>query len=157
MRAMKPTLVCFALKEEAGPFRRAAEDRPDVSVLITGIGRRNAEDRLREFLAGNQPSLVLTCGFAGGLNPELSLGAVVFGSDDAALAAKLASAGAKPAKFVCADKIATTAAEKTELRRSTGADVVEMESEAIHAICRERGIPCAIVRVIQTLPTRICH
>jgi len=194
---MKSVLVCFALKEEAAPFRKMAADTAAAaqaaSILITGIGRRNAEKSVREFLnscrsRGNEtqikniletphvvsydPNLVLTCGFAGGLNPDLKHGDVVFEltdrrgefhepqtenesgtrvtrpSESSPLREKLAAAGAKPAKFFCADRIATTVAEKKKLRAETGADAVEMESGAIQAVCRERGIPCATVRVI---------
>jgi len=161
------TLLCFALKEEAAPFQKMAAGRPDVSILITGIGRQNAGKSVREFLATNLPELVLTCGFAGGLNPDLKLGDVVFeltdrrgefhepqtenkigDSQSSPLREKLLGTGAKPAKFFCADRIATTVAEKKKLRAETGADAVDLESGAIHAVGRERGIPCATVRVI---------
>ena len=168
-------LVCFALKEEAAPFQKMAAGTvaaQAAAILITGIGRKNAEKSVREFLLTNSPELVLTCGFAGGLNPDLKPDDVVFEltdrrgefhepqtenesgarvtrpSESSPLREKLAAAGAKPAKFFCADRIATTAAKKKKLRAETGADAVEMESAAIHAICRERGIPCATVRVI---------
>ncbi|HEX4349131.1 MAG TPA: hypothetical protein VH251_02025, partial [Verrucomicrobiae bacterium] len=62
--------------------------------------------------------------------------------------AQLETAGAKPVKFFCADRIATTVAEKKKLREETSADVVEMESAAIHDVCREQGIPCVTIRVI---------
>ena len=169
------TLICFALKDEAAPFRKMAAGTvaaaQAASILITGIGRRNAEKSLREFLnscrsrgsetqiknnletphvVSYDPSLVLTCGFAGGLNPELKLGEVVFelSTPNPQLSTRLLASGAKPIKFFCADRIATTVAEKRKLHAETGADAVEMESAAIHAICRERGIPCATVRVI---------
>jgi nucleoside phosphorylase len=148
------TLVCFALKEEAAPFHKIAAGRPGVFTLIVGIGRANAEKSVRSFLAGGTlappPTRVLTCGFAGGLNPNLKLGDVVFAvqSPKSEVQSELLAAGAKPAKFFCADRIATTVAEKKKLRAETGADAVEMESAAIHAVCAERGIPCATVRVI---------
>ncbi len=143
------TLVCFALEEEAAPFRRIAAGRADLRILLTGIGRRNAEATIREALARLAPARVLTCGFAGGLDPRLGVGTVVFSVAEAdGFAARLLVAGARAARFHCAARIATTAVEKHELRSATAAADVEMESEAIHAVCRERRIPCATVRVI---------
>jgi adenosylhomocysteine nucleosidase len=154
-------LVCFPLKEEAAPFRKIAGGlRPGrlITVLLTGIGHQNAEKSVRNALPAHSPELVLTCGFAGGLNPDLKLGEVVFALANAPLAlstgtgeglsSKLLAAGAKQAKFFSADRVATTVAEKKKLRDETGADVVEMESAAIHAVCAEHGLPCATVRVI---------
>ncbi len=145
-----PNLICFALKEEAAPFRKIAAGKSGISILITGIGRANAEKSVRGFLSKNSPGLVLTCGFAGGLNPGLKLGDVIFelSTANSELSNRLAAAVAKPATFFCADRIATTVAEKTKLRYETGADAVEMESAAIHVVCAEHGIPCATVRVI---------
>jgi len=155
------TLICFALKEEAAPFHKLAAQRPGVFTVIVGIGRQNAERSVRHFLASAAPELVLTCGFAGGLNPELKVGEVVFeiGKQQSATGnqseppdvgcyEKLMAAGAKPVKFFCADRIATTVTEKKRLRDETGADAVEMESAAIQAVCAEKNIPCATVRVI---------
>jgi adenosylhomocysteine nucleosidase len=143
-------LICFALKEEAAPFYKVAAHRPGVFTIIVGIGRQNAEKSVRSFLAASSPELVLTCGFAGGLNPDLKLGEVVFelSALNSELSTRLLAAGAKPGTFFCADRIATTVAEKTRLRYETRADAVEMESAAIHAVCAERAIPCATVRVI---------
>lgn len=141
-------LVCFALKEEAGAFQKWAADKTGISILLTGIGRKNSERTLVERLNHLTPRLVLTCGFAGGLDPALAPGNVIYSTDDEGLRRRLTTAGAKPAKFYCATRIATTAAAKLELRRTTGADAVEMESEIITAICRERRIPCATARVI---------
>lgn len=141
-------LVCFALKEEAGAFRKLTGGREEVAIVVTGIGRKNSERTLVERLNQLTPRLVLTCGFAGGLDPTLAAGDVLCATDDEGLRSKLTAAGARPVKFYCATRIATKVAEKFELRSTTGADAVEMESAAIHSICRERGIPCATVRVI---------
>ena len=145
---MKCVLVCFALTEEARAFRRLLGHRPETKMLVTGMGRRNTRTAVGKVLELEKPALVLTCGFAGGLKPELETGDVVFSTADAVIAQKLAAAGAIPGRFICAARIATTAVEKSELRRASGADAVEMESEVIQVICRERGIPCATVRVI---------
>ncbi len=146
------TLVCFALKEEAAPFHRVAAQHPGVVTLIVGIGRANAEKSVRKFLGntGVPPELVLTCGFAGGLNPDLKIGDVVFeiGNRQLKIENALLAAGATPAKIHCADRIAITAMDKWKLWNDTNADAVEMESAAIHAVCAEHGIACVTLRVI---------
>src|SRR5881296_1197804 len=138
-------LVCFAVKEEARFFR----PREQVETLLTGIGRRNAEKAVRAVLAHQKPRLVLSCGFAGGLRPELASGNVVFSVDTGTgLEAPLVAAGARPARFHCVDRVATTAEEKRALWQATSADAVEMESQIICECCRERTIPSGTVRVI---------
>ena len=147
------TLVCFALPEEAAPFRRLVQETNRIHCLVTGIGKENARRLFKQWLEARpraevHPARVLTCGFAGGLHPELKPGEVLFETADPALAQSLKASGACPGTFLCSDRVLVSAAEKREAYLKTQADAVEMESAAIQAMCRDAGIPCATVRVI---------
>ncbi len=143
------TLVCFALPDEAAPFRRAAGNQTGIEILVTGMGKRNSEQAVRQALSRFRPAAVLTCGYAGGLNPELKPGQVVFCCDESSgLGERLRTAGAREARFHCAERIAVTASAKKTLWEATGADVVDMESEVIRQVCQREGIPSATVRAI---------
>ena len=145
----KDILVCFAVKEEAAPFRKKLGNRAGVRILVTGMGKRNAELSIREALAAAKPELVLTSGFAGGLKPELRHAQIVFSvAPGSPLEARLVSAGGAAAQFHCAHGVATTVKQKQLLRETTGADAVEMESAVIQNVCNEHQVRCAIIRVI---------
>jgi nucleoside phosphorylase len=58
------------------------------------------------------------------------------------------AAGAKAGRIHSASRVAITRKEKSELRTTTGADVVDMESAAIREACAGVNIPCACVRAI---------
>ena len=109
------------------------------------MGAANAARELQDSLARAVSSCVITCGFAGGLNPALRVGELVFQADDS-FSAKTSLA--RPGTFHCAPRVAVMPAEKLTLWQETGADAVEMESGVIRSICRERGIPSATLRVI---------
>jgi len=143
-------LVCFAVKQEAAPLKRRLPADTQVRVLLTGVGLRKARETvLRALNEDSLPELVLTSGFAGGLKKDLSRGMVVFEAGERFRWKKaLQEAGATECSFHCAERVAGTAQEKYSLRQQTGADAVEMESLAIQEVCRQRGVPCATVRVI---------
>ena len=139
-------LVLFAVREEAKHFQPPSAD---CVTVVSGIGKANAERALRKSIEGGSPRLVLTCGYAGGLNPQFKRGDVLFEADaQCEFAGTLAKLGATPGKFHCAERIITTIAEKAALWKLTGADAVEMESGVIRELCRRRGIPSATIRVI---------
>lgn len=146
-------LVCFAVPQEAKPFRKLIRGRTDVRVLVTGIGSRNTERSVCQVLGEFSPERVFTCGFAGALNPELRIADIVFAreSTNLSFAARLQMLGAIPAKFVCTETVAVTVAEKSALRARTGADAVEMESQIISELCGARAIECVTLRAISDL------
>jgi adenosylhomocysteine nucleosidase len=142
-------LVCFAVKEELRFFTPPDLGGISLQIWMTGMGRRNAALNIRQAVQQLQPERVITAGFAGGLNPALPCGTVVYNQDlDAGFKSELEELGAVPAKFYCHRRVATTVEEKAALWRDTGADVVEMESSVIRTICREFHIPSATIRVI---------
>ena len=142
-------LLCFAVREEVSGLPPALRTRPDVKILLTGMGAKRAREATLRALEHDLPRRVISSGFAGGLNPLLRRGQVVFDAapgDD--LVPALEQAGARPARFHCSDRVVVTAAAKEKLWRETAADAVEMESGVIRALCAERGIPAVTVRVI---------
>jgi adenosylhomocysteine nucleosidase len=143
------TLVCFAIKQEASPFRQLVGAESRLHIIVTGMGRHNAAQALRAAFAQQQPTRVLTCGFAGGLNPDLASGTVLFDADaETGLESALQAAGARHGRFHCLDRVVSTAEEKRATRALAGADAVEMESRVVRQLCREHHIPSATVRVI---------
>lgn len=159
-------ILVFALPEEAGPFlslwerqvggRAVRSDPPGLpramarwtfgpeEVWACGMGPRNAARWTAVALEGRRPGRVITGGYAGALDPALALGEVLVSADPGFPAVD----GARPARFHCVDRVATTAASKAALRARTGADAVDMESEVIRNACHRLGIPSATVRVI---------
>lgn len=149
MNAGAPILVCFAVPEEARPFRPRIGGLPPVRILVTGMGWRNAAATIEAAFHHTTPACVITSGFTGGLDPGLRLADVLFDADAGFPGtARLLAAGARAGRFHCADRVAVTREEKRQLRAQTGADAVEMESEPIRTFCRGRGVPSATVRVV---------
>lgn len=152
-------VLFFAVPEEARPFERewrrdgagraTGRGRGMLHTVVTGMGAENAARAARAQLDRHRPRWVITSGFAGGLDPALAVGQVVFEADgEFPLTPALRRAGGRPGVLVQTARVAVTAGEKRALRVATGADAVEMESSAIRAVCREAGIPAATVRVI---------
>ncbi len=148
MHANDPIAVCFATTAEAAAFRKLARTLGKVSIVITGMGTANAEAATRKALTGTRPSLMISSGFAGGLTPELPVGALLTDTQDERLRKELSPLGVHSIRFHCSTRIATTPDEKAAVRKSTGADAVEMESTAIHKVCREAGVPSITLRIV---------
>ena len=146
-QANGPVLVCFAVKEEAAPFLRAL--LPGAETLVTGMGAAAAERAFTTKVTERPWRCVFTCGFAGGLNPAVRAETVLCDTDgNFPLRQALLDAGAVPGSFCHHSRVLTTVDEKRQLRETSRADAVEMESQVIRHLCHARGIPGATVRVI---------
>jgi adenosylhomocysteine nucleosidase len=140
------------------------------AAILAGPGRTTLcgdaptlRARLAE-AAGLGPSLVISWGLCGGLDPKLRPGDLILGrevvsadgairTDEAvtsSLAQRLAGAGARVVveRLAGADAPVLTAAAKAELRRATEAAAVDMESLIAGQYALRQRIPFAILRAV---------
>jgi adenosylhomocysteine nucleosidase len=141
-----------------------------VAIAIGGMGRAAARRAAGVLLDGHHPSWILSAGFAGGLNPALARNDLALPEEvmdpeghrfpvsrpDAIGSGVRSVAG----RLLTVDRLILDAAEKRELHETSGADLVDMESSGVAALCAERLIRFLPVRVVSddartTLPAEI--
>ncbi len=121
-----------------------------------GVGRKRAAAAVDAVVPGWRPDRIVSTGYCGALDKALAVGEIVVGTVVVApretWPALPVSAGApfRMGAVSSMDRIARTAADKAELRRS-GAVAVEMEAAGIAARAESLRIPFHCVRVVTDL------
>jgi adenosylhomocysteine nucleosidase len=153
----QPILFTFAVPQESRDFRRLVGGRNGAAIHIAhvGVGPLAAGNSMKRLLSELQPRLVISTGFAGGLDPRLATGDLVvaenFSSPEVVDRVRAFSAPGKPpalGKVVSYPSPIESVADKAAVARETGALAVDMESEAIASQCRLSQVPLLVVRVI---------
>lgn len=150
MDLAKDVLIVAALRSELPEIGKRA------GVCFTGVGIHRAREKLAERLAGgDRPSLLLSAGLSGALDPELRAGdivvarKIVFG--DLAFAAQpvdLPGIAHRRGIIYCSSRTVGRRDERQRLHSVYDALCVDMESGAVAELAREHGIPVAVVRAV---------
>ncbi len=163
--------VTFALPAESSAFVRRLKNRrrqgmirrghlqgcdEELGIIHTGVGAAECERRLPRLLEKEQPRLLISSGFCGGTLDELSPGTVVIGENysDRALAQKAQAAlpRALMGKIFSADEVIDPARQRYAIGREHNAIGIDMETETIARICRQKNIPMLSLRVASDSP-----
>ncbi len=115
-----------------------------VALVLTGMGRPRAQRGLEILLDGHRPRWVVSAGFGGALDPDLRRNDIVLPTEvinaegrrfaiDLPVPPESQAQGVRPGRLLTVDEFVRKAAEKAELRRKYGADVVDMETSAVAA------------------------
>jgi adenosylhomocysteine nucleosidase len=129
-----------------------------VAIAIGGMGREAARRAAGVLVDGHRPSWMITAGFAGALHPDLerndlAVPAEVIDTEGQRFAIDCPEAlGAgirhSAGRLLTVDRLILGSSEKQELHRDSGADLVDMESSAVAALCAERLVRFLAIRVV---------
>ena len=168
--------VIAAMDKEIALLKQCADD--DVIIAASGIGKVAAALKTAEIIHNHHPDLIINSGVAGGLQPSLEIGDVVYGT---AIAYHDVWCGkpnlygqvqgfplfyASDAKFepfleknirkgliVSGDKfISSPEGQADILKHFPDALAVDMESAAVAQTCYVYHTPCLILRLISDTP-----
>lgn len=138
-------IVACGLKREARIFIHPERD----VLAVIGGGDAARLDRELDDAAEMFPGIILSCGIAGALVPELKPGDVVIDGEASVVEhLRRALPQAHCGRIVGNDAIVATAAEKRVLRERTGALAVDMESHVVARVARRKDRPYAALRVV---------
>jgi adenosylhomocysteine nucleosidase len=162
--------VTFALPQESRDFSHALRHASaagqgrfllgnvgaeEVLVAHTGVGPAAAAENVAALLAVHRPRLLISTGFAGGLDPRLAVGDLIVATNFSAPApvaqSRLLLAGHTRAHFgalTSQPHPAESVPEKAALARATGALAVDMETASVADACARAGVPLLAVRAI---------
>ncbi len=123
-----------------------------IRLCLSGMVPAVAEERVNRFLDSDKLDLMLCCGLAGALRPDIDVGELIVQSAEPALVESAEAALERrgiPYHVGPLVTVATpvlTPSARRELAATSGAIAVDMESQTIAALCRERGIPCLAMK-----------
>ncbi|HEY9907780.1 MAG TPA: hypothetical protein V6D18_09225 [Thermosynechococcaceae cyanobacterium] len=129
-------------------LRRSTAPKPIVQAIPVGAEpvRRHLLQLRSDFFQPQAPVLVL--GLCGSLSPRLSVGDVVLYRSLSTVPLHLPTSGTPHlVTGLTLDRVLSSAAEKRELGAS-GADVVDMEGQAILEVLNSLDIPVTMLRVV---------
>jgi adenosylhomocysteine nucleosidase len=168
----------FALSQEAGglvdrltgvvtrhadgfTIREGMLAQRHVLIAETGVGRDAATKATRAVIDAHRPLLVVSTGFAGGLDERLRRGDIVIASQVAIESGESLSFDLAPDsspfpedshvhfdRLLTVDRLKSDPGDKRRLRQSSRAAAVDMETFAVAQACRERDQPALALRII---------
>jgi len=152
----------------------------DIAICHTGVGRDHCRRVLPDFLGTVQPQLLISSGFAGSLTSELNIGDILVAQNysdsrlatilDGGIPATRSDSGARLGQssrevappssrprfrsgvLLTIDAIADSTEERERLAEQNHADAIDMETDVIAEICRDRELAMLSLRVISDSP-----
>jgi adenosylhomocysteine nucleosidase len=150
--------VTFAHPSESGDFLRLIGGRhTELRVLHTGIGAKACRKSIAPFLDQEPFKLVISSGFAGGLDDSLEPGDLFLAgnySDPELLTCACELIIAHSGKLVTADRVLESPEERAQFARKHQAAAVDMETECIAEACAARRLPLLSLRAFSDTPRR---
>jgi adenosylhomocysteine nucleosidase len=143
--------IAFALEYESVCFRARHDPRLRVGVWLLGEMGPKAAAHLERKLADSRPGLLISAGFAGGLQPGLKAGDLVLGENhsDPDIVSRLSLDKAwRVGGVVTAEALIGRAEDKKLLGLQTGCLAGDLETAHLSRACAERGLPMLSVRCI---------
>ena len=129
-----------------------------VSIIISGVGRRAAQDAAEALIKEGSPDLIISTGFAGGLSPDFPRGGIIVSCDlvnesgeretFSTLDSFVTPPPGKRGVVMTSSHFVSSTRHKKELNERLGAIAVDMESFHVGRVARGAGVPFLVVRVI---------